>query len=223
AGVSIFLIGSLSCAMAQSMNQLLAARFLQGIGGGAIGTLGMAAIADLVPARQVGRWLGYQGIAFAVASVIGPTVGGLFVDHLSWRWAFTINLPLGTLGIVVLATQMDVPYRRLPHAIDWMGAALLGLALACFIVLTTLGGRDFAWISGRTALFIVGVAVLGGAFVLWERWRAAEPVLPLGLFRDRLLRVTSVLNWTSGLLLWCGIFFVPLYMQEVHGVSPTKS
>lgn len=223
AGVTIFLLGSLSCAMAQSMNQLLAARFLQGIGGGAIGTLGMAAIADLVPARQVGRWLGYQGIAFAVASVIGPTVGGLFVDHLSWRWAFTINLPLGALGIVVLATQMDVRYQRLPHDIDWVGAALLGAALAFFIVLTTLGGRDFAWLSGTTALFLLGVLVLGVAFVLWERWRAAEPVLPLGLFRDRLLRVTSVLNWTSGLLLWCGIFFVPLYMQKVHRVSPTKS
>jgi EmrB/QacA subfamily drug resistance transporter len=222
AGVTIFLCGSLACAMAQSMNQLLAARFLQGIGGGAIGTLGMAVIADLVPARQVGRWLGYQGIAFAVASVIGPTVGGLFVDHLSWRWAFTINLPFGLLGMAVLATQLHVPYRELRHAIDWVGAGLLGAALACFIVLTSLGGRDFPWASARTALFVVAILVLASAFVSWER-RAPEPILSLELFNDSVIRVTSVLNWTSGLLLWCGIFFVPQFMQEVRGVSPTNS
>ena len=222
AGVSIFLAGSLCCAMAQSMNQLLAARFLQGIGGGAIGTLGMAVIADLVPARQVGRWLGYQGIAFAVASVLGPSVGGLFVDHLSWRWAFTINLPFGLLGMAVLVTQMHVPYRRLPHAIDWLGAGLLGATLACFIVLTSLGGRDFAWLSGRTIAFVVAIVVLGAAFIAREQ-RAPEPILPLGLFRDAVIRVTSILNWTSGLLLWTGIFFVPLFMQEVRGVSPTNS
>jgi EmrB/QacA subfamily drug resistance transporter len=221
-GVTIFLCGSVACAMAQSMNQLLAARFLQGIGGGAIGTLGMAVIADLVPARQLGRWLGYQGMAFAISSLIGPVVGGLFVDHLSWRWAFTINIPFGLLGIGIIATQLHVPYRRLPHAIDWLGSALLGSALACFIVLTSLGGRDFAWLSGRTAAFLVAIAALAIAFLAWER-RAAEPVLPLRLFEDSVIRVTGVLNWTSGLLLWCGIFFVPLYMQEVHGVSPTKS
>lgn len=222
AAVVVFLIGSVACAAAQSMDQLLVARFVQGIGGGGIGTVSMAVIADIVPARQLGRWLGYQGIAFAVASVIGPVVGGLFVDHLSWRWAFTINIPFGFLGIGLIASQLHLPYRRLEHAIDWAGSALLGIALVGFIVLTSLGGHDFSWVSGTAVAFVVGIAVFTAAFVARER-RAPEPVLPLRMFGDPVMRVAAGLNWTSGLLFWCGIFFVPLFMQEVHGVSPTRS
>lgn len=220
--VVVFLAGSVACAGAQTMDQLLAARFLQGIGGGGIGTVSMAVIADIVPARQLGRWLGYQGIAFAVASVIGPVVGGLFVDHLSWRWAFTINIPFGFLGIGLIASQLQIPYRRLEHAIDWAGSALLGGALVGFIVLTSLGGHDFSWLSPTALGFVAAVVVFTIAFVARER-RAPEPVMPLHMFSDPLMRVAAALNWTSGLLLWCGIFFVPLFMQEVHGVSPTSS
>jgi EmrB/QacA subfamily drug resistance transporter len=222
AAVVVFLVGSVACGAAQTMDQLLVARFVQGIGGGGIGTVAMAVIADIVPARQLGRWLGYQGMAFAVASVIGPIVGGLFVDHLSWRWAFTINVPFGALGIGLIASQLRIPYRRLEHAIDWAGSALLGGALVAFIVLATLGGRDVSWVSPTTVAFLAAVVVFTAAFIARER-RAPEPIMPLRMFSDPLMRVAAVLNWTSGLLLWCGIFFVPLFMQEVHGVSPTSS
>jgi EmrB/QacA subfamily drug resistance transporter len=222
AAVVTFLIGSVACGAAQTMDQLLAARFVQGIGGGGIGTVSMAVIADIVPARQLGRWLGYQGIAFAVASVIGPVVGGLFVDHLNWRWAFTINIPFGLVGIGLIASQLRIPYRRLEHAIDWAGSALLGAALVAFIVLTSLGGNDFGWFSGRAVGLAVAAAVCTLAFVARER-RAEEPVMPLRMFGDKVMRVAAGLNWTSGVMFWCGIFFVPQFMQEVHGVSPTAS
>lgn len=220
--VTVFLIGSMACGVAQTMDQLLVARFVQGIGGGGIGTVAMAVTADIIPARQLGRWMGYQGIAFAVASVLGPVVGGLFVDHLSWRWAFFINAPFGALAIAIIVSQLHVPYRRLQHAIDWSGAGLLMAALACFIVLTSLGGTDFGWGSPTAIGFMAAIALATVLFALRER-RASEPILPLRLFADPVIRGSAGVNFTSGLLLYCGIFFVPLFMQEVHGISPTSS
>lgn len=222
AAVAIFLLGSMACGVAQSMNQLLAARFLQGIGSGGIGSVSMAVIADIFPARQLGRWLGYQGIVFAGASVIGPVAGGLFVDHLSWRWAFYINVPFGLLGIALVALHLRVPYRRLPHALDWPGALLLVGALTSFVVVASVGGHDFGWVSATTAALIATFVLLGAAFIARQR-RAPEPVLPLRLFADAVIRIASVVNFTSGLLFYCTIYFVPLFMQEVRGVSPTKA
>ena len=219
----VFYVGGLVlAATAPTMFILVLARFVQGIGGGGIGTVAMAVVADIVPARQIGRWLGYQGMGFAVASVIGPVVGGLFVDHLSWRWAFYINVPFGVLGIALIASQLRIPYRRLPHALDWLGSLLLMIALACFVIVATLGGTEFSWRSGRAVGLVVAVLVVGAAFV-WRERRASEPVLPLRLFDDAVIRVSTIVNLASGLVFYCGIFFVPLFMQEVHGVSPTSS
>ena len=220
--VSVFLFGSVCCGIAQTMDQLLVARFLQGIGGGGLATLSMATIADIVPARQLGRWLGYQGVIFAIASVMGPVVGGLFVDHLSWRWAFLINVPVGAIAAGIIVMQLHLPYRRVPHALDWLGSALLVAALACLVLLATLGGREFGWGSGAAAGLACGIVVLVCLFLLHER-RASEPVLPLRLLTDRVVRAAAGINFTSGLLLWCGIFFVPLFVQEVRGLSPTRS
>ena len=145
--ISIFLVASAACGAAQTMNQLLAARFVQGLGGGGLATLAMAAIADIVPARQLGRWLGYQGVIFAISSVAGPMLGGLFVDHLSWRWAFYVNLPVGAVAITIIATKLRLPYRRIPHALDWLGSATLTSGLACLVLVATLGGRELPWRS----------------------------------------------------------------------------
>lgn len=221
--IGVFLAGSMSCGAAQTMDQLLVARFVQGLGGGGLGAVAMATVADIVPARQLGRWLGYQGAIFAVASVAGPVVGGLFVDHLSWRWAFFVNLPVGAVALLIVATRLDVPYRRIPHALDIAGSVLLTAGLACVVLLATLGGHDIAWDSLGAALLVASTLALGAAFV-WRERRAPEPVLPLTLFSaNPVLRVSAAINLTSGLLLWCGIFFVPLFLQEVLGTSPTRS
>ena len=220
--IAIFLIGSLACGTAQTMDQLLGARFVQGLGGGGLGAVAMATVADIVPARQLGRWLGYQGVIFAVASAIGPVVGGLFVEHLSWRWAFLINLPIGLVAAAIVSTRLRLPYRRVPHAIDWSGSALLTSGLALFVLLATLGGHEIPWGSARAIAAGAGVVVLAVLFVRRER-RAREPVLPLSLFANPVLRVAAGINFTSGLLLWCGIFFVPQLVQQALGVSPTRS
>ncbi|MEQ1786336.1 MAG: MDR family MFS transporter [Acidimicrobiales bacterium] len=220
--IAIFLTGSIACGTAQNMDHLLVARFVQGLGGGGLGALAMATVADIVPARQLGRWLGYQGVIYAVASAIGPIVGGLFVEHLSWRWAFLINLPIGLLAATIVATKLQLPYRRIPHAIDWTGSALLTGGLSLFVVLATLGGHEIPWGSARAIGAGAGLALISVLFVRRER-RAPEPVLPLTLFRNPVLRVAAGINFTSGLLLWCGIFFVPQFVQQVREVSPTRS
>ena len=220
--IGVFLVGSMACGVAQTMDQLLVARFLQGLGGGGLGAVAMATVADIVPARQLGRWLGYQGVIFAVASAIGPLVGGLFVEHLSWRWAFLVNLPIGLVAATIVATRLRIPYRRIPHALDLAGAALLTSGLALFVLLATLGGHEIPWRSPRAVALIALVVLLGGLFVRRER-RATEPVLPLSLFRNAVVRASAGINFTSGLLLWCGIFFVPQFVQQVREISATRS
>ena len=220
--IGIFLAGSLACGLAQTMDQLLVARFVQGLGGGGLGAVAMATIADIVPARELGRWLGYQGVIFAVASAIGPIVGGLFVDHLSWRWAFLVNLPVGLVAAAIVATRLRLPERRVHHSLDLLGGALLTAGLALFVLLATLGGSDLPWRSAGTLALAAAVVLLIVAFVARER-RVAEPVLPLRLFADPVMRASAGINFTSGLLLWCGLFFVPLFVQEVAGSSASSS
>ena len=220
--IGIFLVGSLACGVAQTMDQLLGARFVQGLGGGGLGAVAMATIADIVPARELGRWLGYQGVIFAVASAIGPLVGGLFVDHLSWRWAFLVNLPIGLVAAAIVTTRLRLPERRVDHSLDLLGGALLTAGLALFVLLATLGGHDLPWRSVGTLALAAAVVLLIVAFVARER-RVAEPVLPLRLFADPVMRASAGINFTSGLLLWCGLFFVPLFVQEVNGSSASSS
>ena len=220
--VTVFLGGSLACAAAQSMDHLLVARFVQGAGGGGIGVVAMALVADIVPARQLGRWLGYQGIVFAVASLVGPVLGGVLVDHLTWRWAFTINIPFCGLALLLVGTNLHLPRRRIEAAVDWLGSALLALALVAFIILSSLGGESFGWVSPAAVGLLLGSAGLTWVFVIHER-RTPEPVMPMRMFSDKVLRVSMAINWTSGLVFWCALFFVPLFMQSVRGVSPTSS
>ncbi len=222
AAIVLFLVASAGCGLAPTMDTLLLARFVQGLGGGGLGALSMAVVADVVPARRLGRWMGYQGVIFAISSVSGPLVGGLFVDHLSWRWAFLINLPVGAVSLTVVAVHLRVPYRRVPHRLDWPGSLLLASALACLVLIATLGGNEVPWASGRMAVLVVGLVGLTVLFVLREQ-RAPEPVLPLSLLADPVIRVSAAVNLTSGLLIWCGIFFVPLFVQEVRGLTPTRA
>ncbi len=220
--IAVFLVASLLCGAAQTLNQLLLARFVQGLGAGGLGTLSMAVLADVIPPRQLGRWMGYQGVAFAVSSVAGPLVGGLFVDHLSWRWAFFVNLPVGLISAVIVATKVPSSRRRQVHSIDWLGSLLLVATLSALMLVATLGGETFAWTSPQLIGLAIAVPVLAFVFVRRELV-APEPVLPLRLVGDRLMRASIGVNFASGVLIWGGIFFVPLFVQEVNGVSPTKA
>jgi EmrB/QacA subfamily drug resistance transporter len=220
--IGLFVVGSALCGLAQSMPQLLAARAVQGMGGGGLGVLGMAIMGDLIPPRQLGRWLGYQGAVFAGAAVAGPLVGGLFVDHLSWRWAFFVNLPIALVAWVIITTRLDLPYRRVKHAIDYLGSALLTGALAALVVLATAGGKDIGWVSVESAALMVVLVACAVSFVLREL-SAPEPFVPLRLFSNKVMRAVAPINFTSGLIFYCGVFFLPVFFQEVAGVGATES
>jgi EmrB/QacA subfamily drug resistance transporter len=222
AAISIFTLGSALCGAAGTMEQLLVARFVQGIGAGGIGALAMAIVADIVPARQLGRWLGYQGAIFACASLIGPLTGGLFVDNLSWRWAFYVNLPFAAASIFIVVTQLNVPYQRIRHSLDVVGSLLLTSALACVVLAASIGGRTNEWASPTVLGLAIGVVVLATLCVLHERG-ASEPVLPFRLMRQRVVRYAAGLNATSGATFASGIYFIPVFVQQVQGLSATES
>ncbi len=220
--VIIFLIGSVLSGLSESMGELIAFRAIQGLGAGGLMVGAQAIIANVVPPRDRGRYMGLIGSVFAVASVAGPLLGGFFVEALSWRWVFFVNLPVGAVAIVIIVFRLHlhVPHHR--HAIDYLGAALLTAGVCCLILVTTWGGNEYAWGSGT----IVGLAIAGllliAAFIVQER-RAAEPIIPLNLFRSSVFSVASSLGFVIGLAMFGAIIFIPLFLQLVYGVSPTSS
>jgi len=220
--ISIFTVGSMICGAAGNMEQLLGARAIQGVGAGGIGALAMAIVADIVPARQLGRWLGYQGAIFACASLVGPLTGGLFVDNLSWRWAFYVNLPFAVLSMIIVSAKLHVPYQPIRHALDYAGAALITAALACVVLAASIGGRTNDWGSPEVVGLLGGVVVLTALFLARER-RAREPILPLRILGVRVVRIAAGLNLTSGAIFAAGIYFIPVFVQQVKDLSATES
>jgi EmrB/QacA subfamily drug resistance transporter len=220
--IVIFLVGSALCGLSRNMEELIAFRALQGLGGGGLMVVSIAVIGDVVPPRDRGRYQGFFGAVFGVSTVIGPLLGGFFVDHLSWRWIFYVNLPIGALALVVIAAVFHSRAEHVKRSIDYLGAALLAGGLAAIVLYTSLGGTEYAWgAPGMVALIVGGAALLVG-FVLVER-RAAEPILPLALFRNRIFTVSSVIGFVVGLGLFGAVTYLPLYLQNVKGHSPTVS
>ncbi|HUL26746.1 MAG TPA: MFS transporter [Streptosporangiaceae bacterium] len=222
AAIVIFLIGSALCGLAHSMLMLIAFRAVQGIGGGGLLTGAQTIVADVVPPRDRGRYQGLFGSVFGVTSVIGPLIGGFFVDNLSWRWVFYVNLPIGVVALAVVAAVLPGHLRRAQHRIDYLGTALLAGAATSLVLLTSLGGTTYPWSSAP--IFIMGAAavVLGAGFI-WAESRAAEPVIPLHMFRNRVFSAASAVGFVVGFAMFGSIAYLPQYMQIVKGVSPTVS
>ncbi|MGW2236116.1 DHA2 family efflux MFS transporter permease subunit [Streptomyces sp. NPDC001759] len=220
--IVIFLIGSALCGMAQNMPQLIAFRALQGLGGGGLIVLSMAIVGDVVPPRERGRYQGLFGAVFGATSVLGPLLGGLFTEHLSWRWVFYINLPVGVIALVVIAAVLRIPHKDTRHVIDYLGTFLIASVATCLVLVASLGGTTWGWGSAQ----IVGLAVLGVvlavAFVAVER-RAAEPVLPLKLFRIRTFTLSAVISFIVGFAMFGAMTYLPTFLQVVQGVTPTMS
>jgi EmrB/QacA subfamily drug resistance transporter len=219
--IAIFTVGSALCGLASSMGTLIAYRAVQGVGAGGLIVLGQAIIADVVTPRERGRYQGIFGAFFGAASVLGPLLGGFFTDHLSWRWVFMINIPLGALALVVTSAVLP-PSPRRSARIDYLGAVLLSVAITLVVLVTTWGGNEYDWGSPTIVGMLLGAAMLLIAFVAVER-RAAEPILPLRLFRVRTFDLSSGIALMIGIAMFGVISFLPLFLQTVNGASATDS
>jgi EmrB/QacA subfamily drug resistance transporter len=220
--IVIFLAGSALCGAAQNMYQLVAFRGVQGIGAGGVMALVLAIIGDIIPPRDRGRYQAYFVSTFAASSVIGPLLGGFFVDQLDWRWVFFVNLPTGALALVVINRVLQLPFATSRAEIDWWGALLIVAGVSALVLAISTGGHAYAWSSLEIVVMLLAAAVLLTAFVVRER-HAPEPILPMRLFRNDIFTVSSVLSFVVGASMFGVISYLGQYMQLVRGVSATMS
>ncbi len=222
AAIVIFLGGSALCGLSQNMAELIVFRALQGLGAGGLIVTTIAVIGDVIPPRERGRYQGFFGAVFGVSSVVGPLLGGFFVDNLSWRWIFYVNLPIGAVALAVIGVAFHSAAEHVRHSIDYLGASLLAGGLSAVVLFTSLAGTTWAWGSAQILALIAIAVVLLPLFVLAER-HAGEPIMPLALFRNRTFAVTSAIGFVVGLALFGAIVYMPVYLQIVKGESPTGS
>ncbi|MDX1873180.1 MDR family MFS transporter [Mycolicibacterium sp. 120266] len=220
--VLLFLAGSVLCGLAQSMGMLVASRALQGLGGGAITVTAVAVIGEVIPLRDRGRYQGALGAVFGVTTVVGPLLGGLFTDHLSWRWAFWVNVPVAVVVIAIAAVAIPELNRTARPVLDYAGIVLIGIGAAGLTLATSWGGTTYPWGSPAIIALFVGSTAALVAFVAAER-RAAEPILPIRLFANPVFTVCCVLSFVVGFAMLGALTFLPTYMQFVDGVSATMS
>ncbi|MER5465168.1 MDR family MFS transporter [Streptomyces sp. NPDC002668] len=220
--IVLFLIGSALSGMAQDMGQLIGFRAIQGLGAGGLMVGVMAIIGDLVPPRERGKYQGMMAAVMAIAMIGGPLAGGTITDHLGWRWSFYINLPLGAVALAMVTAVLHLPKKRTDARIDYLGAGLLTLGITSIVLVTTWGGTEYAWDSAVIMeLIAIGVAALTG--FVFSQTRAAEPIMPLHIFRSRNFTLMSVIGFLTGFVMFGAVLFLPLFQQSVQGASATNS
>src|SRR3954452_21655561 len=221
--LTLFVTASALCAAAQDIGQLIVLRMVQGAGAGGLMTLAMASVGDLVSPRERGRYQGYIAATFAVATIVGPLLGGVLVDHASWRWVFLVNLPIGLVALAALTLRLPSPASDRPsRPLDAGGAALLAGATAGLLLTCIWGGDRYAWDSAEMLALIGGTVVLGLALVLRER-RAADPIVPFHLLRTPVVAVASSGLFLGTAALFAVTIFVPLFLQTATGATPTEA
>lgn len=220
--MSVFLTGSLLCGLAQDMPELIAARTVQGLGGGGLAVGVMAVIGELIPPRERGRYQGMITSVMVFSMTVGPLIGGSITDSVGWRWAFWVNLPVGLLSLALIARLVRVTGRRRKAHIDYVGALLLVVCIVSFVLVVTWGGVEHAWTSATiVTLCVLSAAALAG--FVHAQSRALEPVLPPHLFGDLNFSLMAALSFTNGFVMFGAVLYLPLYQQAVHGVSATGS
>ncbi len=220
--IGAFVLGSITAGISQDINQIIGARVLQGLGAGGLMSTSQAVIGDILSPRERGRYIGYMASVFAFSSVAGPLIGGFFTDGPGWRWVFYINLPLGFLAFAVTTRFLKLAIRRTKHRIDFVGAAMMIVGVSAILLGTSWGGSEYAWDSPEIIGLFAGGGVLLVVFVMWES-RAAEPILPLTLFKDPTFRVCAVLGMLVAMGLFGVVAFIPVFLQVAEGVSATES
>lgn len=220
--ITVFLLGSVLCGAAQSMNQLIAFRALQGLGGGGLMVLAQAIIAEVVSPRERGRYQGYFGAVFGTSSVAGPMLGGFLTDQVSWRWVFYVNVPIGIIALVVTGLVLPPSVKHGNPEVDYLGAVLLSLSVTGIVLYTTWGGTQYPWGSPVMLAIIISSVALLALLVVVER-RVDQPIVPVDLFRRRTFNVAASVSFIVGVALFGTVSFLPLFLQVVNGASATNS
>jgi EmrB/QacA subfamily drug resistance transporter len=221
-GIGIFLLGSVIAALSVDLTMLVACRFLQGLGGGGLIVTAMAAVGDVLPARERGKAQGFIGAAFGLSTVVGPLIGGVIVEALSWRWLFLVNVPIGIAAFVVIAIAFQTQTKGIKRKIDYAGAILLATSLSALVIYTSIGGTVLPWLAPQALILpVIGIVALV-AFIMVER-KAEEPILPLFLFRNNAFLVSNAVGFIIGTVMFGTITYMPSYLLIVQGFAPTEA
>jgi len=217
-----FVAGSLLAGFSQNIEQLIAFRAVQGLGGGGLMSLALAVIGDIIPPRERGRYQGYFAAVFGTSSVLGPVMGGFFADGPGWQWIFFMNVPIGLVALVVTSAALKMPHVRREHSIDYLGAGLVVGAVSSFLLYTAWAGPDEGWGSATGIGLLVAGVLLTAAFIAVEL-RASEPIIPMRLFRNSIFSISNAFGFLIGIAMFGALIFIPVYLQVVDGMSPTRS
>jgi EmrB/QacA subfamily drug resistance transporter len=217
-----FIVGSLLAGFSQNIEQLIAFRAVQGLGGGGLIALAMATIGDVIPPRERGRYQGYFAAVFGTSSVLGPVLGGWFADGPGWQWIFFINVPIGLVALVITSAALKIPHVRRDHTIDYLGAAVVVASVTSLLLYTAWAGPELGW-GSTTGLALLGAGLLLGVLFVLVELRASEPIIPMRLFRNSVFSIANVFGFTIGVAMFGAMIFIPVYLQVVDGMSPTES